>query len=1827
MAGRSVGNIEVTVDADTGRITAKLTKEGARAGKGFKKAAEQEMRDLQAVINLETGEAQQEAAILRQRIEAKLHGIPIDVDILAAQARIQELEEQADATRLVMDVSLNDRDIAQINTRLKEFEHRSIQFDADMAAVNANLAKLEAENHEASIQFDADLAAINVNLETFRKRQEADAINLRIETDLARLNANFQASIRKMEHTRIDLTFGANLASINANLRQLRTRAEADAINLRIDGDLARLNTNFQAAVRRMNHTSVDVRVGADVELATRHFNAWLAEQQRKGIDVNVDPDTVAATVEFEAWVARMQRNKIDVDVDVDTKKAEASGFTAGQGFGDSFHKGLSTRMQLIIGAIVALAEPVGVALEGSLSAATSVISSAFSALSGGAGAALPVMAALGASVTTLVVGFQGLGDGLGAISEEFAKSVEEGRAFDANVAEIQEKLAGLAPSARDFAEAFAEMFPLFHELRQIVQEQLFAGMGDSLRGLTDQMPVLAAGLGGIATSFNRFFRELAERAADVDLGAMFGNLQPIIDDLVDAGLSLFDTLEPFLAAAAPAAQMLSESLRLSADGLQGMVDAGAESGGLTKFLVEGVESLRDWMGLLKETGDALFTLFEAGKSSGDGFVTSLTNVVTKWDDWMESVEGQKALESFFATGKQVMSDLKPVLKGLQGFFDNLVTPDSIDRFGSFADSLGDILPVLGQLLNLVGRTDALNAFAEALDEIGEALQPIMPVLQDLADTLGDTLLDAVHDLEPVLDALADLIGDLAPVIGGLADDLEGPLDRAFSTIAETLEKLSPHLTDMVDAVGTALIEAVDAANPILEALGTALGIVADAVGFLADAFSGLTGPMQLVVIGLLGLFEMRGRISSFATGAKGIFDTLKTSIGNLSTSAGLTKIALGDIFTGLGKADMTKLSQGFKDLGPALVGTAKGLGAGAGVAIAGGLAIAFSAQMALEADNIASAITGVLGIVASTATAFATGGPIMAALTLATGAIVTLFQRSATEARKAKAEIAEYTSAFEAMADGASGAVVLAEVMSNLKDETQDTRDIFTTFKVDIGTWVKKMINGTSSVEDAVGGLASEFGTAGKDIEKALDNGTLSVDNLLTALGNGQLMIGDFDLRPFRDEINASDFSVKEIADSFGFLRDEGDELKEGQKLQAQVAALAGDAFKEEADGADDVTGALPPMTEEQKQAAAAAKELADQMQPVIDKMIAAREEANNQGWELVEAGIVGAIDPLDEASKAYDRLRDAASEAEVAVKSFDDMLAALTDPAKASTKAASDFEKALDDLRETALGGSEAVSMREDAQNKLNEALEEEKKEKPDTGKIQRLRDEAKWINAVADNMVVQARSMDLTEEAGRKAGDVGEALANSIDDQARAFIKNHHSIAESAVAMVGWRKTAVNVGKEAGFTEEEINNLLNAYGKTPESIVTTFTESIENMDEAQVKALQLDADLNGLPDSIDTLLTLDGLTEAQRQMLVYDADLDGIPDVVDTLVSIEDTQAKIDAQAVIDKQAEIDALVSTPAVQMELAQFNADVGYVGTVMGDLNTTPEVNLDQVAADIGFVGNLMTGLDTSTAEPTIDADPDQAAADIGFVSNLVTALNGAKAEPVISVPTADQAAADIGVVTNVVTDLDKKEASPGVSLFNNIVVSLQLIGLQAQLDTINETTVSPDITLEGFDDVMTDLGDLDDALTELPDGDSKVTVSGVQTGIDKVNELITQIDKLKNKTITITVNQTGTTPALPGDMAGGMINGPTVRRLGERGYREAVIPMQLPLNRVNPEVREMAAILRGGGGSTTRLQPVGPRTVVNQQFTLSSADPGAVAAQVMNRAVALATR
>jgi hypothetical protein len=156
--------------------------------------------------------------------------------------------------------------------------------------------------------------------------------------------------------------------------------------------------------------------------------------------------------------------------------------------------------------------------------------------------------------------------------------------------------------------------------------------------------------------------------------------------------------------------------------------------------------------------------------------------------------------------------------------------------------------------------------------------------------------------------------------------------------------------------------------------------------------------------------------------------------------------------------------------------------------------------------------------------------------------------------------------------------------------------------------------------------------------------------------------------------------------------------------------------------------------------------------------------------------------------------------------------------------------------------------------------------------------------------------------------------------------------------------------------------------------------------------------------------------------------------------------------------------------------------------------------------------------------------------------------------------------------------------------------------------------TKNSKVSVSSLTKSITDSKALGTNITKIP-GSKKATVSvsSMKPAITEAKNLKTAIDNLKSKTITITTKyeQSGTPPKTA---SGGIFSGAQTRVIGEAGA-EAVVPLDRPLNMVDPSVRWLAAYAQG----KTNLSGMAPLTLDGSFGATDGASAGPAPVYVVN--------
>ncbi|MDH6279542.1 hypothetical protein [Prescottella agglutinans] len=356
--------------------------------------------------------------------------------------------------------------------------------------------------------------------------------------------------------------------------------------------------------------------------------------------------------------------------------------------------------------------------------------------------------------------------------------------------AEAMEKL---SPNARAFVLAMMDLKPQFQELKNVVQDAMFADLDGVFTDLvTTSMPMLKEGLGGVATSINGAAKEFAGFWASAEAQ--------------DGLRNLFAGTANMITAMQPGLEQLSLGLVNIGNAAAPVMDQiGASLGGL-----------------LGQVGQAFTDAFNSG---------ALTQLFSTFSTILDGLgDGLNALlGGLIEFGNIVGPVVGPLLKTLGEAIADLAP--ALGELGvAFGDALIEILPTLSQFISMLadGLTPIMPIISELLGMLAVALAPLIQPLSDILQIVGIALVDAISALAPAIEpfgeAFASLVDALAPILPLIAQVIE-----------MIVSALAPALNTIFDAFAPVIEQIVDGLRPVLEALAPVLAQVA---GILADVFA-----------------------------------------------------------------------------------------------------------------------------------------------------------------------------------------------------------------------------------------------------------------------------------------------------------------------------------------------------------------------------------------------------------------------------------------------------------------------------------------------------------------------------------------------------------------------------------------------------------------------------------------------------------------------------------------------------------------------------------------------------------------------------------------------------------------------------------------------------------------------------------------------------------------------------------------------------------------------------------------------------------------------------
>ena len=654
---------------------------------------------------------------------------------------------------------------------------------------------------------------------------------------------------------------------------------------------------------------------------------------------------------------------------------AVSSSLTTVRSFGAEILKVGALLSGLSLGALGGTAAAGGIA----------VLASELAALSGAIAVIPAAGVAAAATLTTLTIGFQGIGEAIKADDvEKFNKAIAE-----------------LSPNARAAAVAAKELGDETRALRISVQDALFAGVADTLQQLAGTyLPVAQRGFRGLATEINAGARAFADFLLQpgtiADTSTVFDGIRESIRGAIPGVISFAEAFRDIVTVGTgflpELAARFSELGRRFAD----FIAQARDSGALEEFISNGINAVRELFAVLKNVGSILGSVFSAANASGISVLGTVRELTGQFADFLKSTEGQDALTSFFTSAADAARVLAPIFLELFSLLANDLAPILADVAEIVGPAVTEVVAALGTALTAAapgirafaaGFAAFLVAVAPAAGSIGQlaaalgttlgqVLTRIGPQLGDLVTVLADNLAaafsnpalinglvdmatafgDIVIALAPLLPDLAQLAGTvltaLAEVLGPLAQSLLPPLVELFSDLLPVIEPLVSLFVGLLGVL-----------TPIIDVISFLIGVVGDLIGVFVDAAEGIGDLTSAALDFLTGTRTETGLVKSEFNA---FADESETSFGRVETSmatALITALDFADGTVGAVGAATAAVISGSQQMNTAVRINLEGIGAIARAAF-GQITTAARKELERTKAAAAEAIAGVKSVI-----------------------------------------------------------------------------------------------------------------------------------------------------------------------------------------------------------------------------------------------------------------------------------------------------------------------------------------------------------------------------------------------------------------------------------------------------------------------------------------------------------------------------------------------------------------------------------------------------------------------------------------------------------------------------------------------------------------------------------------------------------------------------------------------------------------------------------------------------------------------------------------------
>lgn len=445
------------------------------------------------------------------------------------------------------------------------------------------------------------------------------------------------------------------------------------------------------------------------------------------------------------------------------------------------------------------------------LAGAMSILAPIITAVAGG------VLALVGhfGPMVTLMAGLPGLllaggsalavfGLALGGISEMLSTLTNP----EATLEEINKAFENATPALKDFAVVLASFKTPFQQLRDSIQESLLPELGGMVQSLGDTyFPFFQRQLSDLAATIGGLatqFGEMATSAAWMaDMETIWDSNRVVVDQLGGAILHVISALRGVMVAFAPTLEAMSTAFHNLMWRFDDFANSIEGRDSMGRMFERGWQAAQDLWAIVTNLGIALWNVANVGKDLGSSMAGGMVEATQRFKEWTQSAEGQERIAQFFKDIKQTLIDLGELFAAIgKGFASIGAGKDDQGNAQSFLDGLTEAVPGIFKFIGV------LIEVGGAVGRVLEAMGPMIPFIALMVMVFGKVF-GAIAPLIPLVRLLFTRI--LIPAIVALAGVIGWPLVLIglFAAGMFLLYKRSETVRNAVRALGKGFVDAM----------------------------------------------------------------------------------------------------------------------------------------------------------------------------------------------------------------------------------------------------------------------------------------------------------------------------------------------------------------------------------------------------------------------------------------------------------------------------------------------------------------------------------------------------------------------------------------------------------------------------------------------------------------------------------------------------------------------------------------------------------------------------------------------------------------------------------------------------------------------------------------------------------------------------------------------------------------------------------------------------------------------------------------------------------